>query len=130
MKEDILLPHLRLKLNLEHLNFESCYCDGYQAALDERAVEESPFKEDSKEQEYWLEGWWAGFYGEAPLFDLELERVVESVDSEHLASAQFKDKSAANDEAFSGIVFGRVARVAGALAATALIGYQMLDLIA
>jgi ribosome modulation factor len=130
MKEDILLPHLRLKLNLEHLNFESCYCDGYLAAAEDRKIEDSPFKENSKEQEYWLEGWWAGFYGEEALFDLELERAVESVGSEHLTEVQFKDEKAANDPTFSGIVFGKVARVAGAIAATALIGYQVLDLIA
>lgn len=129
MNEDILLPHLRLKLNLEHLNYESCYCDGYIAASEEHDVDDCPFEENSQQHKYWLEGWWAGFYGEAPLFDLELERHVETITQE-AESTQVDVEGAANDPFFTGVSFSQVARIAGALAATALIGYQVLELIA
>ncbi len=61
-----LLPHIKLRFNIEHPSFEECYSYGYECALAEVEEDENPFREGSIEHEQWQEGWWAGFYGEKP----------------------------------------------------------------
>ena len=124
-----LLPHIKLRFNIEHPSFEECYSYGYECALAEVGEEENPYREASLEHEQWLEGWWAGFYGEKPLFEL----AGEHSDEELLAS----ESEAANDHAYhlvnslvSSTFLAKWLRITGALAATAVVGYQVLDLVA
>ena len=55
-----LLPHIKLRFNIDHPSYEECYIFGYECAVSEVAEEENPIPEGSQEAEQWLEGWWAG----------------------------------------------------------------------
>lgn len=118
-----LLPHIKLRFNIDHPSYEECYLFGYECGLSEVSEGENPFKEGSHEAEQWLEGWWAGVFGEKPLFDMN------SIESE--AMDLFQDE-AANDHvychkhSFLSLVF----EISGAIAASAIVGYQLLELVA
>lgn len=117
-----LLPHIKLRFNIEHPSYEECYLFGYECAHSEVAEEDNPFREGSQESEQWLEGWWAGFYGEEPLFDME-----------HLAIDEIETnkKLAANDQQYQKSSFMTlVFEISGAIAASAIVGYQLLELVA
>jgi ribosome modulation factor len=115
-----ILPHIKLRFNIEHPSYEECYIFGYECALSDVSEQENPFKQGSQEAEQWLEGWWAGVFGEKPLFQLN------DVDENP------KDQEAANDQEycykhnFLSLVF----EISGALAASAIVGYQILELVA
>jgi hypothetical protein len=122
-----LLPHLKLRFHIDHPNLEECYAHGYECALDEIGEEANPYQEGSIEYDQWVEGWWAGFYGEKPLFDLP----------EAKPETEIVQKEAANDGFYQhlGIKLNtefltKVLKITGALAATAVVGYQVLDLVA
>ena len=118
-----LLSMLRLRFNIDHPNVEECYAYGYDCATAGASEEENPFKTNSREYDHWSEGWWAGFYGELPLY---------SLDNEEAASANISI-SAANDRAFGdGMtnVLLKVLEITSVLAVSALVGYQVLDLVA
>jgi len=118
-----LLPHIRLRLNMEHPDLEECYTDGYECAKAQLEEEDNPFAAGSLESEQWLEGWWAGFYGDEPLFTLE------SLD----ANDRVEEPTAANDDDYHPLYSRFVTtflKITGALAATAVVGYQVLDLVA
>jgi hypothetical protein len=72
-----LLPYLKLKLELEHPDLEDCWHEGYFAAQLEAELEENPYDEQSKEADYWSQGWWAGFYEEPTLSPKPLTVVNE-----------------------------------------------------
>ncbi len=114
-----LLPHIKLRFNIEHPSLEDCYVYGYECALAEVSEEENPFQASSKESEQWLEGWWAGFYGEKPLYELgandtnQAEAANDHVYSEHMSSFLTK-----------------VMEITSMLAVSAIVGYQVLDLVA
>ncbi|KTD33157.1 transmission trait enhancer protein LetE [Legionella nautarum] len=118
-----LLPHIKLRFNIEHPSFEECYSYGYECALAEVGEDENPFPEGSHEYEQWQEGWWAGFYGEKPLY--------EPTEAETGAS------EAANDQTYHFITslvssnfLANMLKITGALAATAVVGYQVFELVA
>ena len=104
-----LLPHIKLRFNIEHPSFEECYAYGYECALAEINEIANPYHMDSKESEQWLEGWWAGFYGEKPLYEL----ADDSVYSEAMIC-----------------FFAKVMEITGMLAVSAIVGYQVIDLVA
>lgn len=113
-----LLPHIKLRFNIEHPSYEECYIFGYECAISEVAEEDNPFREGSQESEQWLEGWWAGAYGEKPLFDMtSIER------EEELAA---NDQQYCHKHSFLSLVF----EISGAIAASAIVGYQLLELVA
>jgi len=118
-----LLPHIKLRFNIEHPSYEECYIFGYECALSEVEEEGNPFREGSPEAEQWLEGWWAGSYGEKPLFDLH------SVEGGH---SHFANEVAANDQFFhiKHNFLSLVFEISGAIAASAIVGYQLLELVA
>ncbi len=122
----ILLPHLKLRFTIEHPNLEECYAYGYECALAEVNEEENPYRAGTREYEQWLDGWWAGFYGEEPLFELPLK-----------AKQPVNKQAAANDHVYHAIssmltsdFFTKMLKITGALAATVVVGYQVLDLVA
>ncbi|KTC73883.1 transmission trait enhancer protein LetE [Legionella birminghamensis] len=118
-----LTPYLRLRLNIDHPSLEECYVFGYECAVAELSEEENPYVEGTEEHNQWMEGWWAGFYGEEPLFSL-----AENTEEEKAPQA------AANDQwyhhPFQTAFFTSFLKITGALAATAVVGYQVLDLVA
>lgn len=123
------LPLIRLRFNIEHPAFEECYTQGYECALAEVAEEENPFQEGTQEYEQWQEGWWAGFYGEKPLYEL-----AEYTEPEQNAMGE---QVAANDHAFhfisnlvSSEILANILKITGAIAATAVVGYQVIELVA
>lgn len=117
-----LLPHVKLRFNIEHPNYEECYLFGYECAIAELTEEENPFPEGSIEAEQWQEGWWAGFYEEKPLFDLN--NMEEDI--------QLDKETAANDQRYCGknSFLTLVFEISGAIAASAIVGYQLLELVA
>ncbi|MDP3559932.1 MAG: transmission trait enhancer LetE [Legionellaceae bacterium] len=123
---DRVIPDIILRFQIEHPTFEECYVFGYECASAEVAENEMPFAADSKEAEYWKEGWWAGFYGDTPLFDMDGVTPEQQV-ALHQESAINDTKYEQPEKPhFVEIFF----KVTGALAATALIGYQLLELVA
>ena len=118
-----LLPHIKLLLSIDHPSYEECYSFGYECAQAEMSEEENPYNEGSAAYDQWQEGWWAGFYGEEPLFKAEL------VDEKPVISSL----NAANDQAYHhdyGHFIANFLKITGAITATALIGYQIIDLVA
>jgi hypothetical protein len=126
-KEDInmndttaLLPHIKLRFNIDHPNYEECYLFGYECALAEVAEQDNPFHDGSPESEQWLEGWWAGVYEEKPLFNRGF--AVEDESDKEIA---------ANDQNYHrGSFLTLVFEISGAIAASAIVGYQLLELVA
>ena len=119
-----LLPHVRLQFNIEHPSLEECYLFGYECAIAEVDEGDNPFDENSLEHEQWLEGWWAGLYGEKPLYNASEPQEEVTIDI---------SKEASNDKWFipkSETFVGRLVRVTGTIAATAVVGYQLIDLVA
>ncbi len=118
-----LLPDIRLRFNIDYPNLEDCYAYGYECATAEISEAENPFRAGSSESDQWLEGWWAGFYGEQPLYDLAYE-----------AESTANEIEAANDHFYHGHslngIFTRVFEITGMLAVSAAVGYQLLDLVA
>jgi hypothetical protein len=120
-----LLPHIRLDFNINHPSVEECYVDGYASAAADAPESANPFKYGSIEARQWSDGWWAGFYGEEPLFDLK------NIPVEDLFVATSK---ADNDESFFSpkinLFLLRFLEISGAIAVSALIGYQLVELVA
>lgn len=109
------LPHVTLHFNIAHPSFEDCYVYGYECALAEITEEENPFQYGTPESEHWSEGWWAGFYGDKPIFELETTSQAANDQTYH-------DKHAA--------FFSTFWQIAGAIAVSAVVGYQVMDLVA
>ena len=117
-----LLPDIELKFNIQHPSFEECYMFGYECAQAEISESENPFQINSKEGDQWLDGWWAGFYGEQPIYTLN-----ESTSQTPMIL------DAANDLEYHDIkegFFAKFLEYSGALAVSAMIGYQLIDLVA
>ena len=118
-----LLPHIKLRFTIEHPSFEECYAYGYECALANLNEADNPYRQDSKESEHWLEGWWAGFYGETPLYELADPETSQSMDS---------PSDAANDQVYyenASLFFAKVMEITGMLAVSAVVGYQVIDLL-
>ena len=119
-----LLPDIKLRFNIEHPSLEECYVYGYECALGEIGEEANPYRSGSIEHEQWQEGWWSGFYGDKPLFELS-DASLSSKGSDCL--------EAANDyfyyDAMNEVLF-KIMEITGILAVSAIVGYQIIDLVA
>lgn len=118
-----LLPDMKLQFNIDHPDYEECYLFGYECALADISEDHNPFSAGSRESEQWSEGWWAGFYGEEALFNKESIFAEEESTPEVVAAANdaFYQKSK-----FLTFVF----EISGAIAASAIVGYQLFELVA
>lgn len=123
MDTNTLLPHVKFRFNIDHPSYEECYLFGYECGLSEVAEEENPFPKHSQEAEQWMEGWWAGVYGEDPLFE------TDSIEKEDI---RMFEGYAANDQKFhhKHSFLSLVLEIGGAIAASAIVGYQLLELVA
>lgn len=132
-KEEQLLSHMRLKFNIQHPNLEDAYIEGFEAALEEMSEDVNPYPADSTVASQWSEGWWAGFYGEEPIYEYQPSTSAE-VESITATVTEVETKPAANSSKWTTPGVKRWAkhamRIAGALAATAVVGYQLIDLVA
>jgi len=117
-----LLSDIKLRFNIDHPNFEECYVDGYESALANLPEEDNPYKTGSPEAEQWLDGWFAGTFNEEPLFHLGHDK----------EEAELVEEDAANDQEYSYThsFFTLVFEIGGAIAASAIVGYQLLELVA
>ncbi len=117
-----LLPHIKLRFNIDHPSYEECYIFGYECGVSEVPEEENPFPAGSPEAEQWLEGWWAGVFGEKPLFNMS------DLDSGNniMLQAAANDSIYCHKHSFLSLVF----EISGALAASAIVGYQLFELVA
>ncbi|MFA5958887.1 MAG: transmission trait enhancer LetE [Tatlockia sp.] len=120
-----LLGHIKLHFNVEHPSLEECYLHGYESAKEDETEEANPFKAHTAEHAHWQDGWWAGFYEEAPLFSYDEEPsqkepvTAANEDSVHFITSLMSNEFLAN-----------VLRITGAIAATAVVGYQVFELVA
>ena len=118
-----LLPHVRLHFDIHHPTLEECYLYGYECVCVGVTEEENPFSITSKEGEQWVEGWWAGFYGEEPMFNWEKDVApYEGFEIDAENDGQFHESR----ESY----LTRVLEIAGVIAVSAILGYQVLDLVA
>lgn len=116
-----LLPHIKFQFDLKHPTLEECYIFGYECALANIEEEANPYEATSKEGEQWVEGWWAGFYGEEPLFDwhnLDEHDILDADNDGHYVEEGHES------------YLTRVLEIAGVIAVSAILGYQVLDLVA
>lgn len=117
--EDV-LPYVRLKFNIDNIDLDECYADGYEQALHQKEESDNPFEEGSLEAEHWSQGWWDGFYAHQPLHDIVNEA----------SSAKIAPEPAVNDAHFTyEPILYRILKISGALFASAIIGYQIFDLV-
>ncbi|MDP3560766.1 MAG: transmission trait enhancer LetE [Legionellaceae bacterium] len=115
------LPDIKLRFNIEHPNFEESYVFGYECALADISEEENPFVAGSKESDQWIDGWWAGFYGEKPAFYLADDYEIS------------RDHISANDHFYqehSDHFLTKFLEISGMLVMSAIVGYQLIELVA
>lgn len=107
---------LKLKLHIDYPDLEDCYVDGYACSLAGLDETLNPYASDSIEGEYWTDGWWDGFYEEKAAFTL---------------SGPITEKSQPHPEEhnFSKTLI-RMLEISGIIAVSALVGYQIWDLVA
>lgn len=119
-----LLPHIKLRFNIEHPTYEDSYAFGYECARADVAEEDNPFHKGTQQAEHWLEGWWDAIEGEQPLFELN------AVEAEELSVSE---EGAANDQEYhhhKHSFLSLVIEISGAIAASAIVGYQLFELVA
>ncbi len=78
-KDKAVLSHARLMMDIQQPSFEECWIEGCQAAQSDQEEENNPYTAVGAEHEQWLDGWWAGFYGEEALYQLALEKDFDNV---------------------------------------------------
>lgn len=111
-----ILPLIKLRFNIDHPSIEECYSYGYECASTGADEQDNPFAPNTLESEKWSDGWWAGFYGEDALFTLDEDT-----------------NKAANDAWFQdgiGKWLIRALEITGVIAVSAIVGYQVLDMVA
>ncbi|PWY57540.1 transmission trait enhancer LetE [Legionella qingyii] len=118
-----LLPHIKLRFNIEHPSYEDSYAFGYECALAEVAEQDNPFREGTQQAEHWLEGWWDAIEGEEPLFELNALEKEELTTGEGVAA---NDQEYGHKHGFLSLVI----EISGAIAASAIVGYQLFELVA
>jgi len=132
MNDEQILPHIRLKLALDNPDWQECYAEGYEMARAEVPESENPYEADSSEHEFWQDGWWDGFYGEAPKFEITANQLPGS--AQHTQSTSVMREQAANEGSWTAVIHHhwaiRAAQFAGAIAASAAVAYQLLDIAA
>lgn len=118
MSDTELLPHVKLLFNVKHPTIEESYAYGYECAKYDVPEAENPFAYGSKEHEQWSNGWWDGFYGDEPLFS------IDSKDNEVIPA----NDNSYHEEKDSFVL--KLFEISGVIVISALVGYQLLELVA
>ena len=119
----LMLPDIKLRFNINHPSIEETYWYGYEIACAEGSEEDNPFTLGTIESDHWIEGWWAGFYGEPPAF-------THPVEAENIA-AQLE--SSANDHVYQDHIENFLVKfleISGVLVISAIVGYQLIEMVA
>jgi ribosome modulation factor len=119
----MLLPHIKLRFNIEHPSIEECYMYGYECAIADVSEANNPYRIGTKEHDHWIDGWWAGTYGEEPLFTLNQEMEPMIADNANSANDHVYHESRDN-------FFIKLLEISGMIAVSALVGYQLIELVA
>ncbi|HVT62783.1 MAG TPA: transmission trait enhancer LetE [Legionellaceae bacterium] len=117
------LPDIKLHFNINHPTLEESYWYGYECACADISEDANPFKSGTSESDHWIEGWWAGFYGETPVFQHPLEM-------EH---HQPLHSNSANDHVYHDHLeqfLVKFLEISGVLVLSAIVGYQIMELVA
>lgn len=122
MTDTTMLPHIKLRFNIDYPTLEESYIHGYEQAVAGINENENPFAAGSIENDHWAEGWWAGFYGDEPLFALP----AVDLDAEHLPANEHAYHDHETEESF----FVKFLEISGVIAVSAFVGYQLLELVA
>ncbi len=64
------LAEAKLLFEIQHPTYDSVWLEGYDYAVAQGEEDDNPYEHGSREYQFWADGWWAGCYGEQPLFDL------------------------------------------------------------
>ena len=85
------LPQVKLLAELQYPSLEDCWAEGYEQVMANHKEEDNPYPLESREHHQWNDGWWAGFYGEKPLYILATEplKAVEPAKKEVLDFAKW-----------------------------------------
>ena len=117
------VPDIKFRFHVEHPTLEECYAYGYECARTDVQEDDSPYAVSSLNHEQWIEGWWAGFYEDQPLFSFDAEHPEDGAAT----------LTPANDHSFHdacGNYLLRALEIASVIAVSAIIGYQVIDLVA
>lgn len=123
-----ILPDVLLDMHMKHPGLDECYFDGFSCGQAELNTNENPFQADSVESRYWLDGWMDAQFGQEPLFnpdgfaaDQTGQLVFANAENEshYYAASQSQRKN-----------FIRFIEITGAIAVSAFIGYQLIELVA
>lgn len=118
-----LLPDIKLRFNINHPSIEESYWYGYECAVADLQEEDNPFKIGSTESDHWIEGWWAGFYEETPAFPHPLA----------VSHHNEQPSPSANDHVYHDHLehfFVKFLEISGVLVISAIVGYQLIELVA
>lgn len=121
-----LLSLLKLRFNIEHPSIEESYAYGYECGSAGVDLEENPFRLRTLEAEHWIEGWWAGFYGETPLFTIE-------DDIQGQMEQEVGIITAVNDHVFGDSkkeFLIKLLEITSVIGIAAMVGYQVFELVA
>ena len=83
-----IIPDLKIMLEKHSPDLDDVYLEGYEAGLNNFAEAGNPYDFNSREHEYWVEGWWGGYLGEEPVFESQLLGTVPKqadASNEHVA---------------------------------------------
>ncbi len=114
----LLLPHVKLHFNVDHPTIEESYLYGYECAKYDVSEDDNPFAFGSKEHEQWSDGWWDSFYGDEPLFTTEASEPQTSSANDHIYVE--------GKESF----ILKFLEISGVIVISALVGYQLFELVA
>ena len=117
-----MLPDIKLRFNIEHPTLEEAYIFGYECARQEITESDNPFAQGTLESDHWIDGWWAGFYGETPAFASSEEYEV----MQHHDSVNDHDYHEHQHEK----LLIRILEISGVLAVSAFVSYQLIELVA
>lgn len=123
-----ILPDVLLDMHMKHPELDECYFDGFSCGQAELNTNENPFQADSIESRYWLDGWMDAQLGQEPLFDPDsfvsdrapqLVRVSAKNSGTYYSASQAQRKNLI-----------RLIEITGAIAVSAFLGYQLIELVA
>lgn len=114
------LPDVRLKFHIDHPTVEECYIAGYEAAETAYPEEANPFEANTDLHGHWADGWWDGYYNQPAIFS------IKSIEEDEIALSE--EPVAETMQAHPWMA--HVIKITSVLGMTALVGYQLLDLVA
>lgn len=130
--DDLALSCARLKFCIEHPPLSDCWLDGHETALMGHPEENNPFAFDTAEHQSWTDGWWAGFYGEDPLFDYNGD-ILPSLRNPPTMTRVLQNEAAANQPHWSTedtkVLLARGLKIVGVVLAV-LAAYELADIAA